>query len=624
MRLIVVLILLVGLIIIAVLAVMRYLSCNKVNNVVTKIMSNTVPTKCKEKYTTAFLHNDGSYYYAYNPSIIYDNDGKLVTIVRVSTPLFNYESMNYFDLIDKYKSVLNIHNTSHIFLYDLYNIENIRPVLKTNISNVCNTTPNGFEDPRLFKFQNKIWIIMSFRGKIPEKNIICGHHQVICPLSDPSNIVKLKYNKSLEIEKNWLPFEHNGELYAIYSIIPYRVIKINSDTGKCVNFYYEDVKNKNIILSDGVGGGSAPVLAKIKNIECFLVMGHSRQHNIGFRKNFFFTISPTPPFRLLEMSSEIHLDPANNIEFGSGLVVDGDNIKIAVGIDDYYFKINTYTKENIEKILSPVDNRALTSYKIGQSIDKIKFELITNRYRSHLENIPIYYINLDRSTERRDTMEEQIKLLGLTNIQRIPGIDGLEGITDPYTERPKSFSKYKIHPTLKSTAAGCLLAHLAAMKKGYDDGHDMILVLEDDANIMLSAFWSYTLDDVTKDTPDWEIINFYPGKHPVKFSDKYLELFDINKVPWGCIVYAIKRKYMKHLLDITDNGTNIEKYGDTPTDIFIYENTKNSYNYVGFPMFFINCYKFLTTMEADGNDSYLAKQIDKSHTILYMYGFSQE
>jgi hypothetical protein len=41
-----------------------------------------------------------------------------------------------------------------------------------------------------------------------------------------------------------------------------------------------------------------------------------------------------------------------------------------------------------------------------------------------MENVPILYINLDRSKERKVRMEEQFKQFGITNYKRVPAFDG--------------------------------------------------------------------------------------------------------------------------------------------------------------------------------------------------------
>ena len=47
-----------------------------------------------------------------------------------------------------------------------------------------------------------------------------------------------------------------------------------------------------------------------------------------------------------------------------------------------------------------------------------------------MENVPILYINLDRSKERKVRMEEQFQRFGITNYKRVPAFDGRKLFSD--------------------------------------------------------------------------------------------------------------------------------------------------------------------------------------------------
>ena len=59
----------------------------------------------------------------------------------------------------------------------------------------------GFEDPRIFKFQDKLWIITYFRG-INEINNKFEHSIFIFPLKNPQNYLKLNYTKTKSQDTN--------------------------------------------------------------------------------------------------------------------------------------------------------------------------------------------------------------------------------------------------------------------------------------------------------------------------------------------------------------------------------------------------------------------------------------
>lgn len=83
-----------------------------------------------------------------------------------------------------------------------------------------------------------------------------------------------------------------------------------------------------------------------------------------------------------------------------------------------------------------------------------------------------YYINLDRSPDRRESMERQIKALGLEKVyRRFPAIDGA----------PAAYSG-----RLRSGEVGCFHSHAELMRRAKPDGK-IIHVLEDDS--LLSEFF---------------------------------------------------------------------------------------------------------------------------------------
>jgi len=73
----------------------------------------------------------------------------------------------------------------------------------------------------------------------------------------------------------------------------------------------------------------------------------------------------------------------------------------------------------------------------------------------------IFYINLDRRTDRRDLIEMDLAKIGL-NAERFPGIQFEPGIV------------------------GCGKSHLAVMKMAKERGYKNVLILEDDFTFLIS------------------------------------------------------------------------------------------------------------------------------------------
>ena len=91
-------------------------------------------------------------------------------------------------------------------------------------------------------------------------------------------------------------------------------------------------------------------------------------------------------------------------------------------------------------------------------------------------NIPIYYINLEKSTERNDNMIAQLKNYNYT---RFPAIDTNHIIFKKYNDLDKSKYIYD------SRKLACLLSHLYAIKKAYDNNLKNIIIFEDDVDLTI-------------------------------------------------------------------------------------------------------------------------------------------
>lgn len=113
----------------------------------------------------------------------------------------------------------------------------------------------------------------------------------------------------------------------------------------------------------------------------------------------------------------------------------------------------------------------------------------------------IYWINLDRSIDRKQKMEEMfsdIIFLGKP-IQRIEAIDG-----KTCTLHDKIKMKNKRNSNLEYA---CLLSHLKAIKTFSETDYKNAIIFEDDVTLEFKPFWKKSLQDIIDNAPpDWEII----------------------------------------------------------------------------------------------------------------------
>jgi glycosyl transferase, family 25 len=97
----------------------------------------------------------------------------------------------------------------------------------------------------------------------------------------------------------------------------------------------------------------------------------------------------------------------------------------------------------------------------------------------------IYYINLDRSTERRERIENASDRYGLL-AERIPAVDGAQ-LTDAellrHYDANKNSSEY--FAPLKKSEIACFLSHRKVLRQFVEEGDsNFALVLEDDAEFV--------------------------------------------------------------------------------------------------------------------------------------------
>ena len=210
-----------------------------------------------------------------------------------------------------------------------------------------------------------------------------------------------------------------------------------------------------------------------------------------------------------------------------------------------------------------------------------------------MNNLGIIYINLDKSTDRKENMESQLKDTKL-NYHRFPAIDVNNDIYIRQKEKILSsntirkFNKYQ--PT-------CCLSHLYAIKMGYDKGYENLIVLEDDVCIKyLLYFIENDLIKIPENYNMLQLCSFQYYKYP-KFIDKYTQLYrERYTEDWGLQGSLYNRDAMNKVMDIYNDGdfnlliTKETKYS-LYSDIFIYRIPGVNCCLLNFPIVYENNFK---------------------------------
>lgn len=175
-----------------------------------------------------------------------------------------------------------------------------------------------------------------------------------------------------------------------------------------------------------------------------------------------------------------------------------------------------------------------------------------------------YYINLDRSKDRREAMEKKF-----SNLKRIEGVDGKKlNVPNEILKKCK----------MNLGEIGCLQSHLKAIKTAYDNGDEEALIMEDDIMIDFINKWEKNIEEIVRDKPnDAEciILHCSSKKHILKMLEMNCDYSPWIKGRYSTGCYYITRKGMEKIIKLGDNFIPKTYY---PSDHLIYKLIK-SYNY---------------------------------------------
>jgi hypothetical protein len=146
-----------------------------------------------------------------------------------------------------------------------------------------------------------------------------------------------------------------------------------------------------------------------------------------------------------------------------------------------------------------------------------------------------YYINLDRRTDRREEFENEMNKYGLMDFfERVSAEDSIN--------EPDHIKKH----------AYCALTYYKLFEKIYNDGHENVLIFEDDA-FFYDDEYNRGIDLVERGLdellsfPDWQMIYF--GGHPIKEVDIVSKT--LMRAPTILTTHAVgyKRSVIKRVID---------------------------------------------------------------------------
>jgi FkbM family methyltransferase len=207
----------------------------------------------------------------------------------------------------------------------------------------------GREDPRLFLFRGQLHVafigVMGNRraGRVHYTNVLYARlgdgfqvEQIFAPV----------YPKRNKWEKNWSFFEHDDQLYAVYSIAPHRVLRID---GERAEMAFETPCSAKW-SSGEPRGGTSPVL--VGNEFWHFFHSRSQRGRLRVYDMGLYTFEAKPPFTIKRFTpSPIDVaDPANKprdqyaaVVFPCGAVWDGTNWTVSMGIHDRWTELRKFS-----------------------------------------------------------------------------------------------------------------------------------------------------------------------------------------------------------------------------------------------------------------------------------------
>jgi GR25 family glycosyltransferase involved in LPS biosynthesis len=192
----------------------------------------------------------------------------------------------------------------------------------------------------------------------------------------------------------------------------------------------------------------------------------------------------------------------------------------------------------------------------------------------------IYWINLDRSPERRENTE---KVLSDPVFQDIPKIRIVANDGKTPEKVYKKLDDYEKQDSTTDSEYACLLSHMDAIRTFYDSSYNLALILEDDITLEFKKYWKKSIKQITDEAPDdWDIIMLWHGVSPNGFNNEELKKYSGED---GAVSYLVSRNGANKLIknDYKNGKYNLTNDYHHKSDIYIYGKL-NTYVYK-YPMF---------------------------------------
>lgn len=139
----------------------------------------------------------------------------------------------------------------------------------------------------------------------------------------------------------------------------------------------------------------------------------------------------------------------------------------------------------------------------------------------------IFYINLDKRTDRRELIETELEKVGL-NAQRFKAID------------------------MKKGAIGCSLSHLHLLTKAFQNNWSHICILEDDVEFLNPELFKKSLNQCLSTTTEWDVL-LLGGNNKGTYTNINENCIKVNRC-FTTTAYIVKGHYLQVLIENVRQG----------------------------------------------------------------------
>lgn len=421
---------------------------------------------------------------------------------------------------------------------------------------------------------NKFYSIMTILNYCPDIEYKFFNNNDINNLLDKNKPIYNLYNSlndiksKIELFKTWYLY-NNGGLYFNCKNILYNHI---TELLYLNEFYINDIEENHIYLNFLFN--KTPYN---NNIKIYLINICYNIYNKCYNNNYlFFTNSELLGKIINKTFYDLYLveDTNNDTDTIVNSYIINESIDLEKPIKIKYNKIIKY----YDKILIKLsynnyynNNESLTL----QSINFWKNNILYNNININYNNINyinhIVWINLDRSSNRRENMELILSQINCLNT-RISAIDGLNIDLSMFKLLERPLTNYEIAVTL---------SHIKAINYLNNLNGEYFCVCEDDISFINISLFNHDLEYIIKNAPVFDILILSKT-----YNDKLNNLYTKwNEKIYGAVCYIISKKGINKIISFAkfyDNNFDITKelsiadwFLYTYTDSYVYK-----YNYI--------------------------------------------